>query len=56
MESVGVLKNEMLVAGQKEIGGRQIPYSTQGEMLMVNVDDKSLKRSDVVICLQIYEY
>jgi len=38
------------VAEEKEIGGRQIPYILQGEMLMsngsslVNVDDWSLRR------------
>ena len=40
-----MLKDEMLVAEEKEIGGRQIPYILQGEMLMsngsslVNIDD-----------------
>ena len=38
------------MAEEKEIGGRQIPYILQGEMLMsngsslVNVDDWSLRR------------
>ena len=47
---MGVLKDEMLVAEEKEIGGRRIPYILQGEMLMsngsslVNVDDWSLRR------------
>ena len=36
--SVRVLKDEMLVVGEKEIGGQQIPYIiiTQGEMLMTS--------------------
>ena len=43
--TVGVLKDEMLVVAEKEIGGRQIPYIMQGKMLMsngsslINVDD-----------------
>jgi len=36
VESVGVLKDEMLVEEEKKIGGRQIPYILQGEMLMSN--------------------
>jgi len=34
MESMGVLKDELLAAEEKEIGGRQIPYIPQGERLM----------------------
>jgi len=43
--TVGVLKDEMLVAEEKEIGGRQIPYILQGEALvsngslLINVDE-----------------
>jgi len=36
IESVRVLKDEMLVEEEKKIGGRQIPYILQGEMLMSN--------------------
>jgi len=35
MESMGVLKDELLAAEEKEIGGQQIPYIAQGEMLVV---------------------
>jgi len=35
MESIGVLKDELLAAEEKEIGGRQIPYIAQGDMLVV---------------------
>jgi len=35
MESMGVLKDELLAAEEKEIGGRQMPYIPQGEMLVV---------------------
>jgi len=34
--SVGVLKDEMLVAGEKEIGGQKLPYIAQGEMSTSN--------------------
>ena len=37
----------MLVAEETEIGGRQIPYITRGEILiLVDVNDESLKRPD----------
>jgi len=31
MEGVGVLKNDMLVAEEKETGGQQIPYIKQDD-------------------------
>jgi len=34
MESVGVLEDKMLVAGEKEIGGQQLPYIPQGKQLI----------------------
>jgi len=36
IETMGVLEDEMLVAKEKEIEGRRIPYFPQGEMLTKN--------------------
>jgi len=35
MESLGVLEDKMLVAGEKEIGGQQLPYILQGEQRII---------------------
>jgi len=36
VESVGVLKDEMLVAEEKEIEGQQLTYIPQGEVMTSN--------------------
>ena len=51
MESVGVLKDAILVAEEKEIGGRQTMYSTRRD-----IDDQlmtSSRRGRTIICLEI---